>query len=251
MKEKHLPELNDEFAKTVAGGETLGELRDNARQRIQSRMEYEARLAFENSLVEAVVERSTIEVPDVMVERQIDSRIEDLKADFARQKVDWQDYLAQAHQTEAQVRDEMREGALRGLRDSLVLREVAQRENIVVEPEEVTADIDATAAQFGAASNIIRDRLNTRDQREQIEGRLLYRKTVARLAEFAAQPAEPETPTESEGTATETNEASTSPSESTAPEGAIAAAPVEAEPASEQPEPAPASEPASTTEETS
>ncbi|MGH2459960.1 MAG: trigger factor [Chloroflexota bacterium] len=251
VKEKHLPELNDEFAKTVAGGETLGELRDNARQRIQSRMEYEARLAFENSLVEAVVERSTIEVPDVMVERQIDSRIEDLKADFARQKVDWQDYLAQAHQTEAQVRDEMREGALRGLRDSLVLREVAQRENIVVEPEEVTADIDATAAQFGAASNIIRDRLNTRDQREQIEGRLLYRKTVARLAEFAAQPAEPETPTESEGTATETNEASTSPSESTAPEGAIAAAPVEAEPASEQPEPAPASEPASTTEETS
>src|SRR6185437_3707418 len=109
VKEKHLPEVNDEFAKTVAGGETVEELRENARKRIQARMEFEARTAYQDALVEAVVERSTIEIPDVMVERQIDSQIEELKADFAREKVDWQDYLLQAHKTEPQLRDEMRD----------------------------------------------------------------------------------------------------------------------------------------------
>ncbi len=200
VKEKHLPELNDEFAKTVAGGETLDELRENARKRIQARLEYEARSAFDDALVEAVVDRSTVEIPDVLVERQIDSQIEDLKADLARAKVAWQDYLTEAHKTEEQVRDELRENATRRLRNSLVLREVARRENIDVKPEEVTADIDATAAQFGAARNIIRDRLNTRDQREQIEARMLYHKTVARLAEIAEQPVATAESTEAEST---------------------------------------------------
>lgn len=246
VKEKHLPELNDEFAKTVGGGETVEELREKVRERIQSRLEYEARLAYEDALVEAVVNRSTVEMPDVLVERQIDGQLEDLKADLAREKVGWQDYLLEAHKTEQQIRDDMRESAQRRLRNSLVLREVARRENIEVKPEDVTADIEATAAQFGAASNIIRDRLNTHDQREQIEMRMVYRKTVERLTEIAKQPAlvegeavpTAEAPTEAEaGTPeAETKAEANQTAESEAPtgEGEASTATMETEPTSEE-----------------
>lgn len=188
VKEKHLPELNDEFAKTVGGGETVAELRENVRKRIQARLEAEARDAYDDALVDAVLNRSTVELPDVLIERQIDSQIEDLKAMLARQRINWDDYLRETHKTPEQIRDDFRESAIRRLRTSLVLREVARRENIEVKPEDVTADIEATAARFGAARNVIRDRLSTRDQREQIEGRLIYRKTVERLEQIAQQP---------------------------------------------------------------
>lgn len=190
VKEKHLPELNDEFAKTVAGGETVDELRENVRRRIQTRLEYEARQAYEDALVEAAVNRSTVEIPDVLVERQIDSQIEDLKADLAREKIGWDDYLRETHKTPEQVRADMQPIALRRLRNTLVLREIGQREHVEVTPEEVTAEIETTAAQFGPARNVIRERLNTREQRESIESRLIYRKTVDRLAEIAQLPVE-------------------------------------------------------------
>jgi trigger factor len=189
VKEKHLPELNDEFAKSIGGGDTVEELRENVRKRIQARLEAEARDAYDDALVDAVVSRSTVEIPDVMIERQIDSQIEDLKAALARERVNWDDYLRETHKTMEQVRADMRESAIRRLRSSLVLREVARREHIEVKPEDVNAEIDAVAAAFGAARNAIRDRLSTRDQREQIEGRLIYRKTVERLEEIAQQPA--------------------------------------------------------------
>ncbi len=189
VKEKHLPELNDEFAKSIGGGETVEELRENVRKRIQARLEAEARDAYDDALVDAVVSRSTVEIPDVLIERQIDSQVEDLKAALARERVNWDDYLRETHKTMEQVRADMRESAIRRLRNSLVLREVARQEHIEIKPEDVSAEINAVADQFGAARNIIRDRLSTRDQREQIEARLVYRKTVERLEEIAQQPA--------------------------------------------------------------
>ena len=104
-----------------------------------------------------------------MVERQIDAQITDLKADLSREKISWQDYLLLSKQSEADVRATLRELALKTLRSYLVLREVARAEGIQVEPEEVDAEIEATASQFGAAANVVRERLNTRDQRERIE----------------------------------------------------------------------------------
>jgi trigger factor len=224
VKEKHLPELNDEFAKSVAGGETVEELRENVRQRIQARLEFEAREAYEDALIEAVVNRSTVDLPDVLVERQIDSQIEDLKADLARERIGWDDYLREMHKTAEQIRSDMRESAIRRLKNSLVLHELARREEIIVEPEEVTAEIEATAAQFGAARHAIRERLNTRDQRERIESRLLVRKTIGRLAEIAQQPA----PAEGGAAEVETAPAadvSTAASEASGPQAEEAPAP--------------------------
>jgi len=201
VKEKHLPELNEELAKKL-NADTVEQLREEVRKSLQARMERESQTLFENALVDAVVERSTIEIPDVMVERQIDAQIADLKADLSRERISWQDYLLLSKQSEEQVRATMRESAMKTLRSYLALREVARAEGIQVEPEEVDAEIEATASQFGAAANVVRERLNTRDQRERIESRLFYQKAVRRLADIAAQPREGEPQTTEEQSAT-------------------------------------------------
>jgi trigger factor len=218
VSEKHLPTIDDDFAKTVGGGETLEELRESVRQRLQARLEREARSLYEGALVEAVINRSTIEVPDVLVERQVDAQIEDLKADLSRERMTWQDYLAATKSTEAQVHEQMHEPATNTLRRYLILREVARREGIQVETSEVSAEIEATAAQFGRARNAVRERLSTRDQRERIQDRLFYGRALARLAEIAQQP-----PLDAEAA---TGEATGAPAEAVASESP---APVELE----------------------
>jgi trigger factor len=220
VSEKHLPTIDDELAKAVGGGETLEELRESVRQRLQARLEREARTLYENALVEAVSNRSTIELPDLLVERQIDGQIEDLKADLSRERMTWQDYLAATKSTETQVREQLRESATNTLRRYLILREVARREGIHVSPAEVNVEIDATAAQFGRARNAVRERLSTREQRERIQDRIFYGRAVARLAEIAQQPPL--------GPETAAAEVSGAPTEAAASEPA-APAPVESE----------------------
>jgi trigger factor len=192
VKEKHLPEVDDAFAQAVGGGETLEALRKTARERLQARLEREARVIYENALIEAVLARSAVEVPEVMIERQIDAQIEDLKSDLTSQQLTWADYLLQTKRSEEQVREDLRESAVRTLRSYLVLREVARREGVEVRPEEITAEIEAIAAPFGRARNVIRERLSTREQRERIESQIFYRKAVGRLAEIAQLPTTPE-----------------------------------------------------------
>ncbi|HLH75114.1 MAG TPA: trigger factor, partial [Chloroflexota bacterium] len=229
VKEKHLPELNDEFAKKVQGGDTVEELRENVRREIQNRLETEARALYEDALVDAVVSRSTIDLPDVMVQRQIDSLIEDLKADLARQRVSWSDYLQARRKTEEQIREDMRAPAEKTVKSYLVMREIAKRENLQVEPEEVNAAINLTASQFGSARNIIRERLSTRDQRDRIEGRLFYRKVIDFLDQIAQQPAPAEANKEEAGESVATQNA---PASAHASEAApLADQPASAEPA--------------------
>jgi trigger factor len=215
VSEKHLPSIDDEFAKAVGGGNTVEELRESVRQRLQTRLEREARALYESALVEAVSNRSTIEIPDVLVERQIDGQIEDLKADVTRERLTWQDYLSATKSSEQQVRDGMRESATNTLRRYLILREVARREGIQVSTAEVNAEIEATAAQFGRARNAVRERLSTRDQRERIESRIFYSRAVERLAEIAQQPTLAEAPASESAVATESTESPAEPAEAT------------------------------------
>lgn len=196
VKEKHLPDLNDEFAKKVEGGETMEALREGARTMLQSRLESEIRQAYESTLISAVLERSTIELPDVMVQRQIDSEIEEMKADLVRQRIGWDEYLRSRQRSEESIRADLHEPGARALRTYLVLREIANREGLAVAPSEIDQNIETTAVQFGRAANIVRERLNTREERENIESRILQRKVLERLAEIAQSP----TP---EGAATE------------------------------------------------
>ena len=218
VKEKKLPEIDDEFAKKVAGVDTLERLRERAREQIQEQLQRDARTAFENILVNTVIERSTIELPEVMVQRQIDAQLEDMKAELSREKITWPDYLQRTHATEDKVREDLREPARKSLTSYLILRQIAAAEGITVPPAEVNAEIEATASQYGRMRNAIRERLSTREQKEKIEFRLFYRKALNRLIEIAQQPREPADAAEGPSTEpAEGSSAETSASDADAP----------------------------------
>jgi trigger factor len=190
VKEKKLPEVDDEFARKVAAVDTLERLREVAREQIQEQLQRDARTAYENVLVNTVIERSTIELPEVMVQRQIDAQLEDMKAELSRDKVTWPEFLQRTHATEEKVREDLREPARKSLTSYLILRQLAAAEGITVMPAEVNVEIEATASQFGRMRNAIRERLSTREQKEKIEFRLFYRRALNRLIEIAQQPRE-------------------------------------------------------------
>jgi trigger factor len=193
VRERHLAELDNDLATTLAGVSTVEELRFLIQLQLKSRLEREARTSYENSVLDAVVSRSTIEVPEAMVEGQIDGTIAELKADLTRAKLLWQDYLDRSQTTEAKIRAEMREPSLKTLRGFLVMREIARSEHIHVTPSEINSEIDRAAAIFGRASKVVRERLATRDERDKIESRLANAKIIARLVEIAEQPEQPTT----------------------------------------------------------
>jgi trigger factor len=190
VREQQLPELNDEFATEVAGASTVEELRSLVEIQLSSRLRREARTVYENLLLEAVVNRSTVEVPETMIEAQVEGQVADLKAELSRAKLLWQDYLDRSQTTEEKIRAEMREPALTSLRGFLVLREIARAEKIQVTSAEISREIEAVAATFGRASKVVRERLSTREERDRIESRLLSAKILERLAEIAEQPAD-------------------------------------------------------------
>ena len=188
IREQHLSEVDDDFAKAQAGVNTVEELRQLVRMQLASRLERDGRTRHESSVLEEVVNRSTVEVPTAMVDGQIDGQIDDLKADLVRAKLLWQDYLERSQTTEEQVRAEMREPALRTLRGYLVMREIAQTEHLHVTPAEINDEIDRAATFFGRASKVVRERLSTRDERDKIEIRLANARVLGYLVGIADQP---------------------------------------------------------------
>lgn len=138
IREVVLPELDDEFAKTVGDYETLDDLRNAIREQLAYQKEEQARNNERRRAVEALIEISRLEYPAVALEREIDRVI----AQHTRRLRQYyglslQGYLRVRGITEEQLRDEVRADCERNLKQRLVLAEYAQKENITLSEEEI------------------------------------------------------------------------------------------------------------------
>ena len=187
VKEKHLPELDDEFAKTVGEHETLAALRAGLRKQLQERFTEIADRNYENTVLMTVVEQAKVELPPEMVEEQTESSLHSLEDNLAAQGLAMPEYLAAVKQTRIQLLDNLREEARRALREQVVLNEIASRENLEVSDEEVDAEIESSLSYLGQRAAEARKQLNTAESRRGIAFRLRQRKARQRLAEIASQ----------------------------------------------------------------
>ena len=194
VKEKHLPELDGELAKTVGEGETLEDLRKSVREQLQRRLDEATNAEYEETVLRAVVDQAKVEMPPEMVEEQTEHSLHSLEDRLQTQGLAMPEYLAALKQTRLQLLDGLREEARQALRRQLVLNEVAKKEGIEVKPADIDAEIEK-AASFGARADEMRRTLNTDDSRRGIAFRLQQRRTLERLTETASQ-------SEGEGAAT-------------------------------------------------
>ncbi len=175
IKQKSLPGLNDEFARQVGEFETLDAVRQRIRESILAEKEHQAEHEAKEKIVEELLKQHDFPVPEALVERQIDLRLErGLRA-----------LAAQGMRAEAlkrmdlgRLRAGQRDNALKEVKISLILDRIAELEHIEVSDEEVEREIEALAAQSRQTAEDIRKRLTREGALDRIRNRIRNEKTL-------------------------------------------------------------------------
>ncbi|HET7717949.1 MAG TPA: trigger factor, partial [Bauldia sp.] len=150
IKERELLEVDDEFAKTYAGEESAEDLIAAIRKDLHQGKTNEARTRVLNSIIDKIAEGAAIEIPAVMIDDAVNEEVARSRQRLQMQRTSLEAYLRSAGQTEDEFKEELRPEVARRLRNSLVLREIAEREGIAVTDEEVEAEIEGIVS--GAAN---------------------------------------------------------------------------------------------------
>lgn len=149
IKAKELPELDDELAKDVSEFDTLDELKADIRAKQEKNNSDRAKKEFENAVVGKVVEAAEIEIPEVMVDREIDYMVKDLDYRLKYQGMDIQKYTEMMGITIDAIKNDFKEMAQTRVKTNLVLEAIAKAENVTVSDEDVEKRAEELAAMYG------------------------------------------------------------------------------------------------------
>ena len=175
IKQKALPELNDDFAKETGDFQSLDEVRTKLRQQLESEKQHAAEHAAKDRLVDELVRRNEFPIPEALVERQIDVRLERGLRALAAQGMRTEDMKKMDF---PRLRAGQREAALREVRAGLILDRIADQEKIAVTDEEVDKEIEALAKQMQQTAEALRARLTRDGALDRIRNRIRNEKTL-------------------------------------------------------------------------
>jgi trigger factor len=188
MKEQELPDLDEEFAKKV-GYETVEELREAVERNLKRRAEETTESQQLDTIIEQLVSSSEVDVPDVMVNEELDAMLKNLEArlrDQYEQRITLRQYFTFNGITEAEWREASRERARERVIRTQVLSEFARREGISVDEDEVTGEINTILERFeGKEREDAQKVLGAHEARHDLEDRLFQQKIVERLIGIA------------------------------------------------------------------
>ena len=156
VKEKKLPELDDEFAKDVSEFDTLEAFRASLAEKLKEHREENAKNAFRNALMEQVVANMEVEIPDAMVDYEADKLVNNYAQRVASQGIAFEQYLAMMGMTMDQMKEQAKESALKQVQSDLALGAIVAAENIEVTDEEADAKIKELALQYGMPEEELR-----------------------------------------------------------------------------------------------
>ena len=187
IKEKNLAELDDEFAKGVRDGfESLEALTDHVRQRLVDESEATETRRLEVSGLEELKKLAKIEASELVYERELDMMYEERARSLQNQQMSMELYLSYVGQTEEELREQMKPQAEERLNTMLMLRKLADVEEIEVGDEDVEVEITNLIESTGGNSDAsMMQALNTENARESIRSSLMNRKIMARLVEIS------------------------------------------------------------------
>ena len=170
IKQKSVPDLNDDFAKEVDGGfESLAVLRTRIRENMEAERRHHIEHEAKDKLVEELVKRHDFPVPESLINSQIDTRLERGLRALAAQGMRSEDMRKMDF---ARLRGGQRDSAIREVKASLLLEAIAKKENIDVSDEEVDREIEQIAAQMQQTAAELRARMTREGAIERIQERM-------------------------------------------------------------------------------
>ena len=181
VKEKEVPAMDDEFAKDVSEFDTLKDLKADLKKKITAEREDTAKRAFEDALMEQVAEGITADVPDAMVEAQARQFLDNFKMQLAQQGIKYDEYMKATGMDESKLIDDAKEPAMKQVRMDLAMLAIIKAENIDATDEEVEAEFQKMADQYGMDLETVKKYL----QADQVKDQLKSQKAIAVVADSA------------------------------------------------------------------
>ncbi len=186
VKEKHLPEVDEEFVRGVDEGlESAEALRASIGENLEKAAEESAKREQERRAIEALAAGAAVEFPSMLVEQEIDDLMREREMLF-RNQGGLEAYLRTMKKTEQEMREEFRPKAIERVTHSLVLGKLAEVEGISADDSEVRDEIDRMTEEAGSRAADIRRVFDTHEGHHVVENRLISRKALGRLAEIAS-----------------------------------------------------------------
>ena len=184
ITETQLPALDDDFAKDISEFDTLDAYKADVRAKLEAQAAERDNNAFTNAVIEKVMANATVEIPDAMVERQIDSMVRNFEARLAQQGLKLADFMKYTGQDEKAFRGQYRDQAEKSVRANLVLEAVENTEKFEATEEEIDAEIEKFAKQIGQNVEELKKNL-TEGDREYFKADVIRDKAVKFLCDNA------------------------------------------------------------------
>lgn len=184
IKVKELPELDDEFAKDVSEFDTLAEYKADIEKKLKERKEDVAKREREDKAVDAVIANAQMDIPEPMIQNQIDQLMQDFIRRMQAQGLSIDQYYQFTGLDSAKVQEQMRPQALKRIQSRLVLEKVAEAENIQISEEQLEEELKKMAEMYKMELDKLKELMGDYEK-EQIKADMAVQEAVTLIAEAA------------------------------------------------------------------
>ena len=183
IKEKQKPELDDDFAKEASDFETMEEWRESIREEIKEQKEQQTEQEYENELLDKISENCEVNIPEKMVDDELDKMFQNLSQSISSQGLEVDEYLNYMGMDEESWREDNRETAAKRVKNNLILEAIADSEEIEVKDEKVDEEIEKIAEENDQDVEQIKAFMQMQGQMDGLKDSLRMEKTLDFLKE--------------------------------------------------------------------
>ena len=163
LKKKELPELDDEFAKDVSEFDTLKELKQSIKEKLEKQFQDREKYEKEDAVVRELVKELEVDIPSGMIETEVDNMMRDMEQRMSYQGLKMEQYLKMMNKTEEQFKKEYEPQALDAIKSRLALEVVIKSEKIEATEEEIKAKIEEMAKNYGKEPKELEENVNIKE----------------------------------------------------------------------------------------
>lgn len=186
IKEKELPELDDEFASEVSEFETVDEYKEDVKKKLSEQKEAEAKRKKEDAVIEAIIADADMEIPEPMVDLQTRNMAEDYARRLSQQGLSLEQYFQFTGLTAEKFLEQMKPNALKRIQSRLVLEAVAASENLVASDEDYEKELENMAGMYQMEVDKLKEIMGEGEEK-QIREDIAIQKAVEFVTEQAAE----------------------------------------------------------------
>ena len=187
VKRKELPELNDDFAKEAGDADTFEEMKAKTKEKLVAAAKEKDEAAFREAALKQAVANSTIEIPDIMVEDQIDQMVQDLDFNLRQRGLELEKYLGYMNTDMAGLRERDHAAALEEVRSELTLEAIVKAEDLTVSDEEYAEETQKMAKTYKMSEAELNKMLVDKGHTQAVKSTLQRRKAAQIILDSAVK----------------------------------------------------------------